>query len=211
MKYFAIIDDEQRGPYELSELVEAGVRPATYVWCKGMEDWERADEVADICRMFRQRIFDLMHPQSRPKVNAPTADGSDALNTNAAADDEYSEVPLRFRGMVRRSGVEPPSVAHDEPDTSRMPSPTLFISVMLTLFCFPITGAVAIYYSYLSRAAWEESQRSNSKSSNMLYSEEERENYRRMAHDYTRQAKMWIGITFFLGMILFAFIGKKFF
>ncbi|MDE6143194.1 MAG: DUF4339 domain-containing protein, partial [Muribaculaceae bacterium] len=35
MKYFAIIDGEQKGPFELEELADAGVRPSTYVWCKG--------------------------------------------------------------------------------------------------------------------------------------------------------------------------------
>lgn len=47
---------------ELPELVEAGLMPETYVWCKGMDDWQQAKEVADICRFFRNRIFDLMHP-----------------------------------------------------------------------------------------------------------------------------------------------------
>ncbi|MDE6381897.1 MAG: CD225/dispanin family protein, partial [Muribaculaceae bacterium] len=94
---------------------------------------------------------------------------------------------------------------------SSPPAPTLFLSVMLTLFCFPVTGLVAIYYSYRSRVAWAESQRSESKSAKNLYSDQEREEYRRLAHDYERQAKMWIGITFFLGMILFALLGKKMF
>ena len=35
MRYFAMIGGEQRGPYELTELSEAGVTPETYVWCKG--------------------------------------------------------------------------------------------------------------------------------------------------------------------------------
>ena len=62
MKYYAIINDVQRGPFNLDELSDAGVRPSTYVWCKGMQDWEKAEDVADICRMFRIRISNLMHP-----------------------------------------------------------------------------------------------------------------------------------------------------
>ncbi len=29
---------------------------------KGMSDWEQAADVADICRYYRQRIFDKLHP-----------------------------------------------------------------------------------------------------------------------------------------------------
>ena len=63
MKYFAIIEGEKQGPFELEQLAEAGVRPSTYVWCKGMADWEKAENVADICRMYRGRLYDLLHPK----------------------------------------------------------------------------------------------------------------------------------------------------
>ncbi len=43
MRYFAMIDGERRGPFGLDELADAGVRPDTYVWCKGMSDWEKAE------------------------------------------------------------------------------------------------------------------------------------------------------------------------
>ncbi len=60
--YFAMIDGERRGPFTLDALHEAGVTPDTYVWSKGMSDWEQAADVADICRYYRQRIFDKLHP-----------------------------------------------------------------------------------------------------------------------------------------------------
>ena len=113
--------------------------------------------------------------------------------------------------MVRRGGVPPEGIRDDTPDTSVPPSPTLFIAIFLTLFCFPLTGFVAIYYSYRARAAWTESRRSDSKRGKPLYTDSEREQLRADAHDYDRSAKMWTGITFFLGLILFAFMGHKFF
>ena len=81
----------------------------------------------------------------------------------------------------------------------------------MTLFCFPFTGLVAIYYSYKARSAWQESWRSQQKANKPLYSDSEREELRKQAHDYDRQAKMWIGITFFLSLILYAFVGHKMF
>ena len=206
MRYFAMIDGERRGPFELQQLAEAGVRPDTYVWCKGMDDWEKAEDVADICRFYRQRIFDLMHPSMS---SAPKSDNASPESQEMTADDPYADVPLKYRQMARRSGIEPGPKTEVTPDTSRPPSPTLFISLFLTLFCFPFTGFVAIYYSYKARQAWLESQRSESKNNRQLYNEQEREALRKQAHDYDRQAKMWIGITFFIGMIFYAFITHK--
>ena len=178
MRYFAMIDGERRGPFELDRLAEAGVGPDTYVWCKGMADWQKAEDVADICRYFRQHLSDIMHPPAP----APVAE----------------------------LAPEEPAYGAFAPDTSSPPAPTLFISIFMTLFCFPVTGLVAIYYSYKARVAWQESQRSETQNNRGLYSEAERENLRRLAHDYDRSARMWIGITFFLSLIFYAFVTHKF-
>lgn len=208
MRYFAMIDGQRHGPLELDQLIEAGVRPSTYVWCKGMDDWEKAEDVADICRYFRQHIFDMMHPAKRyenPSQNHPGMNSE----MNAVANDSMTDVPVRFREFIRKAGGDPDDWQQMQEDTSRPPFPTLFLSVMMTLFCFPITGMVAVYYSYKARVTWQESMRSQSESSSPLYSRDEKENLRRKAHDYGRRAKMWIGITFFLSIILYAFVGHQ--
>lgn len=201
MKYFAMIDGERRGPFDLSELHDAGVLPETYVWCKDMDDWEKAEDVADICRFYRRRIFDLMHPQaSAPEPQtSPDPDG-----------DPYGQFPVRYREFVRREGADPIIPDEPEEDLAMPPASMLPVSLVLTLLCCPVTGLVAIYWSVMSRRAWEEMRRGESKSSKKLYTDEERSAYSRMAHDYARKAKMWCGITFFLGFILYAFIGNRF-
>jgi len=200
-----MIDGERRGPFELSQLADAGVRPGTYVWCKGMDDWEKAEDVADICRHFRQRIFDMMHPSSNRSLGSAVPQRQDV-----AGEDPYAQVPLRYREMIRRSGEIPDGFRTEEPDTTKPPAPTLFISIFLMFFCFPITGLVAVYYSYKARQAWSEATRSGSMQEKPLYTDSEREDLRRQAHDSDRQAKMWVGITFFLGVILYALVGHKF-
>lgn len=201
MLYFAMIDGEQRGPYELEQLPEAGVRPDTYVWCKDMDGWEKAEDVADICRFFRQRIFDLMHPQApRPQAPAQSGEGQQP---------PFDQVPLRYRYFFRQSGQTPEIPPEPTPDTSVPPMSTMLVATLLTIFCFPPTGLVAIYYSMMARKAWGEASRSEARNSRRLYSDQEREELRKEAHDYSRQAKMWIGITFFLGIILYAFLGHK--
>lgn len=206
-----MIDGRRCGPYTLDELAAAGVRPDTYVWCKGMSDWEKAEDVADICRYYRQRIFDLTHGGHIERTPESSLASRKAETTDS--DDPYAAVPLRFRGIARKSGIPPENfISEDpEPDSTRPPMPTLLLSLLMTLFCFPLTGLVAIYFSYKARKAWIESQRSVAKGSRDLYSPEEREKLRFEAHDFSRRAKMWIGISFFMGIIVSALVGARFF
>lgn len=97
-----MIDGLQYGPMELDEMVKVGVRPDTYVWCKGMPDWVPASEVPDICRYFRQRLSGTLPSQ---RID-PAAERERQL----AADQEEQErllsmLPPMAREQVRRSGI----------------------------------------------------------------------------------------------------------
>lgn len=103
MKYFAMIDGRQYGPMELDDLVREGVRPDTYVWCKGMDDWMEASEVPDICRYFRQRLSGTLPPRN--------PDGMSDQARQQAADEEEQErllaqLPPMARDLVRKSGIK---------------------------------------------------------------------------------------------------------
>ena len=185
--YFAMIDGERRGPFTLDALHEAGVTPDTYVWSKGMSDWEQAADVADICRYYRQRIFDKLHPVP---IVAEQPAVPEAEETREAGDGGY-----------------PFPMPQDDPEEiDHAPVSLLTVSILLTLLCFPPTGFVAIYYSVMSRKAWDQYLRGESRQGKDLYSADEKMGYRRAAHDCARNAKKWVGITFFLGMILYAFL-----
>lgn len=185
--YFVMIDGERRGPFTLDALHEAGVTPDTYVWTKGMDDWEQAADVADICRFYRQRIFDKMHP-------VPDHKGEPQLP-------QVEETP------PPGSGGYPFPMPPDEPENPDLPPASLLaVSVLLTLLCFPPTGFVAIYYSMMSRKAWDQWTKggaANDKDPNLSGN---RKDYRHIAHDAAHNAKMWVGITLFLGLILYAFL-----
>lgn len=199
MRYFAMIDGERRGPFELDQLPDAGVGPDTYVWCKGMDDWEKAADVADICRFYRQRLFNLAHPQHEPATAVPKID---------QLQERHPVDPVNPR-FLRPGDMEYDPA--DPIDPSLPPSSSnLIVAILLTLFCFPFTGLVAIYYSFMARKAWMEAGKSNS-AQKKLYTDAEREECRKQAHAYDRNARMWIGITFFLGIILYAFLGRKIF
>lgn len=60
----------------------------------------------------------------------------------------------------------------------------------------PLTGFIALYFSSRSNALWMRAE--SLRDSNAKESEE----MRKQSHDSNRSAKMWIGITFFLGLIV---------
>ncbi len=200
-----MLGDRQVGPMTLEELADLGIRPDTYIWCKGMPDWERADENGDVCRFFRQRLAELRHPS--PKASLPAATDNPSGNAPEQTD-TYDAVPPKFRYYFQKSGAPAPEKAdHDPADHDPSvppPSGLLFFATVVTVLCFFPTGIMAIYCAFNARKAWEESNRSVSKSSNHLYSDREREHLRATMADYVRKSKMWIGITLCAGLILYA-------
>lgn len=185
-----MIDGERKGPYTLEQLIDAGVRPDTYIWSKDMVDWQHARYVADVCRAFRQRLAGLPVADAEiRKIELKPAE-KDTM-------DNIDDVPVHFRHIVRKSGTEVGKQHEPEPDLTLPPRHTLMLAIFVTLLCFPVTGICAIYYSIQSRKLWS--------SSDELPSEQ-RDNLRKESYSLNNMAKMWIGITFFLGLILYAFL-----
>ena len=128
MKYFAMIGGHQYGPMELDEMVREGVRPDTYVWCKGMTDWIQASEVPDICRYFRQRLSGTLPSQ---KAVAP-----DETRMNSAEEDEQerllSQLPPMARDYVRKSGIRLTKENFPDLEHPRLPKA---LPVILYIIC----------------------------------------------------------------------------
>lgn len=150
MKYFAIIDDKQCGPYSLNELVEAGVGPNTYVWCKGMTDWKQAREVADICRYFRNRIFDLMHPKQSNTEQTTPVDSPEKLTQPQSSVQRFPEIA----DMIETNRI------HENIDIP--PRTWLIEAILLTILCFPPTGFMSIYFALKATKAWKEGKKKES-------------------------------------------------
>lgn len=179
--YYAMIDGEQRGPFPLEELAAAGVRPSTYVWCDGMEDWEKAEDVGEVCRVFRNRIHDLMHPGSvaaEQRREAPQDFGQGGANSSPTRYDRYLDSDQHIPTLEEMEAQE---------DHNQEPGNWIVLAVVAAIFFSPILGGVAIYYAIKSRKAWKKGEKDQ-------------------AYDYQRSAKMWIGITFFIGIIMVAFV-----
>ena len=184
MKYYAMIDGEQKGPFELEQLPDAGVRPSTYIWHKGLPDWQKAEEDPDICRLYRNRLYDIMHPSPiSPGVSTTEGDVESPEQT------EERQGRSRFDVYLQQSGERLPTLEEIEKreNTDIPPLNMIGYAWLVTLLCFFPTGIAALYYAYKSKQQW--------KAGNSI-----------LAHGYCRSAKMWTGISFFMGMILYAFL-----
>lgn len=186
-KYYAMIDGERKGPFSLEELPEAGVRPSTYIWCKGLPDWQKAEENADVCRLFRNHLYDKMHPGTEATValpqnpEVPAADDRWKIKPDEPRDPHAS----RFDRYLQETGNDPlPSLEEIESaqDTSRPPVSMVGYAWLVTILCFFPTGIAALVFAYKSKNAWKSGKAG-------------------IAHDYSRKAKMWTGVTFFIGLI----------
>ena len=192
MRYFAMIDGEQRGPYTVKELIAEGVRPDTYVWCKEMVDWQEARYVAEICRAFRQRLS-----------------GVDFTDSQSSRDERPTFIPKTENAVGRKQGGSSLSRFLQEAEMSaeRFPDaedlmthpPKMLIpaAILVTLFFFPLTGIFALYYGIKGIKLWNKAKKESS-------SEADREI--KEAKSYITMSKMLTGISFFLGMIVYVFI-----
>lgn len=70
-QYFMIIDGKQTGPYPKENLLMAGLRPETPVWCQGMEVWMQAQNVPDVAELFQDSAFGTYaQPEIRTQFNS---------------------------------------------------------------------------------------------------------------------------------------------
>lgn len=197
MKYYAFIDDKEQGPFELDELAKVGVRPSTYIWTKGMDDWQRADEVPEVCRLFRQHISDLMHPAPAPQIQMPQQPQQQSQQPQQEAGDEgLEDIPIQYRRMVKKSGTTPGPSNSLEPDINEPPRLSITLAVLAMIVCFLPTGIVAVVFTYKAQKKWQEAVGFNKDS----------EPLKRQAHEYARLAKMWLGLTVAFGLIFYGFL-----
>lgn len=180
-----MINGEQKGPMDLAELPAAGVRPSTYIWCKGMENWQKAEENPDVCRLFRNHLYDVMHPGVASGILTPEELDKYRINP----DTEQKKYPSRFDYYLKDSGESLPTLEEidEREDKSVPPMSMIGYAWLVTILCFFPTGIAALIFAYKSKKQWKEG-------NNIL------------AHGYNRSAKMWTGISFFIGMILYAFL-----
>lgn len=189
MRYFAIIDGKQVGPMRLDEMPSYGITPDTYVWSKELDNWKKAREVGDVCRFFRNRLFDAAHPglakkEEEVEINRNEPENNEALNN----------VPIRFRRQIMKANPEEVDWTsfNDKPDYTHEPDTWWPFPLLLSLIFFPPLGILAVTMARKSRKAWQSGRNEE-------------------AHEYARKGKMAAGMSFSFGVIVFALVLPLFF
>lgn len=152
-----------------------------------MSDWEKAEDVADICRFYRIRLHDLMHPGS---VEAESSHNpNQSLPTPSTDDDTPPAFTSRFDRYLTDHDAHIPTLEEIEASKNKDIPPVNMLpaAIISALLFFTPTGIIAIYYAFKTKKQWREG----------LHEE---------AHENSRSAKMWTGITFCLGIILYALL-----
>lgn len=201
MKYYAYIDGEQQGPFDLDELVKVGVRPSTYIWCKSMDDWHRADEVEEVRELFRQHLGD-MAAAAASQGNVAGSDGNlpDDNGSSEAQDiPDLSDIPQSYRRFVRKSGTVPGPSNSLEPDINRPPQISMVLAVISMLLCFFPAGIASVVFTYKSQRAWNEAMSLDRQGQDAT-------ELKTKAHDYARLSKMWMGLSVALGIIMWTLL-----
>lgn len=120
-----MIDDEQRGPYEVNRLAEEGVRPDTYVWCKSMDDWTPASEVPEIRRYFQSRIQSLQNTEEIQRREQEAREQQEQ-------EELIRKFPLMAQNLIRKSGIK--LRKEDVPGNGSDPSNTMLPIILFLLF-----------------------------------------------------------------------------
>ena len=139
------LNGEQSGPFTMEELAAKGpLSRNTYVWFKGMADWQRIDAVPELAAM--------MQPLEATETEATT----EATVAEAAAlppdmppvpdlgpQPQYAQPP-QYAPMPQYGPM--PQYAQQPAMVPKRPPHNLFWSIVAVIFCCSIPAIVAIVY-----------------------------------------------------------------
>lgn len=194
MKYYAYIDGNQEGPFDLNELISVGVRPSTFIWCKTMDDWHRADEVEEVRELFRHHLGQIDDAKRSVAPSEHQQEKNDQYPDTEDEGPDLSDIPPRFRYYVKKSGTVPGPPKSLEPDINQAPQISMVLAVISMVICFFPAGIASVVYTYKSQKAWHEAME-------LQRQGQEATDLKTQAHEYARLAKMWLGLAVALGII----------
>ncbi len=155
-----------------------------------MSDWERAEDVPDVCRAMRRALAGLDPITGEPVDKTPSEESGNMPDSASGSKGDTPPGMIGFRSLpepdVRQNfSVKPQGVS-------------IVAAILATLLCFPITGMIALWFAMKCKAHWKMSEDPKA-------TPQQIEQLRRTAHDDARLYRMMIGITFCLGIIMVGF------
>ena len=85
MQYWAVIDNERKGPMTFEELKEIGITPSTLVWKEGLENWVPAKDVEELAPLFEEIPLpppSVPRPEQEPEQEPESAPEPEATTSN---------------------------------------------------------------------------------------------------------------------------------
>lgn len=117
MKYFVLINGQQLGPVEESQLLGMGVTRDTHVWREGMEQWQPAGTVSELGYLFA------------PPCGSAASGATPPPPMGGCPPPPYPQ-PMQYNQDI---------------DYDECPKTYLLESILVTIFCCLPFGVIGIY------------------------------------------------------------------
>ena len=172
MQYWAVIDNERKGPMTFEELKEIGITPSTLVWKEGLENWVPAKDVEELAPLFEEI------PLPAPSVPEPEQEPESAPEPEATTSNEWQSgfsagwaAAINSGNNSQQQPQQPTPFSQPQQPVSDCPPTYLWLAitvlVVMTLCCcnpFGLIAIVPLVYATKVKSAYEMGDVENAKS-----------------------------------------------
>ena len=172
MQYWAVIDNERKGPMTFEELKEIGITPSTLVWKEGLENWVPAKDVEELAPLFEEI------PLPAPSVPEPEQEPESAPAPEATTSNEWQSgfsagwaAAINSGNNSQQQPQQLTPFSQPQQPVSDCPPTYLWLAitvlVVMTLCCcnpFGLIAIVPLVYATKVKSAYEMGDVENAKS-----------------------------------------------
>ena len=172
MQYWAVIDNERKGPMTFEEMKEIGITPSTLVWKEGLENWVPAKDVEELAPLFEEI------PLPAPSVPEPEQEPESAPAPEATTSNEWQSgfsagwaAAINSGNNSQQQPQQPTPFSQPQQPVSDCPPTYLWLAitvlVVMTLCCcnpFGLIAIVPLVYATKVKSAYEMGDVENAKS-----------------------------------------------
>lgn len=131
--YYLNSAQQQMGPIYAEDFVRLGLDGNTFVWCEGMPNWTKANQVPELLSYISNSTSSTFGPATPPNFNG-----------GAPAGNPYGNNGSSYKGM------------NNTPPPSPCPDNYLVWSILTTLLCCWPLGVVAIVKAAKVEKLWSQ-------------------------------------------------------
>ena len=176
MQYWAVIDNERKGPMTFEELKEIGITPSTLVWKEGLENWVPAKDVEELAPLFEE--IPLPTPSVPRPEQASEQELESAPEPEATTSNEWQSgfsagwaAAINSGNNSQQQPQQPTPFSQPQQPVSDCPPTYLWLAitvlVVMTLCCcnpFGLIAIVPLVYATKVKSAYEMGDVENAKS-----------------------------------------------